>query len=65
MLRFLIIFALLGYVLYKIGAFFFKIGAVSQEIKNFKQNNGQPDRKASAPSSKVKGGEYVDFEEVK
>jgi hypothetical protein len=64
MLRFLIIFALLGYVLYKIGSFFFRIGAVSQEVKNFRRNN-EPARKASAPSSKVKGGEYVDFEEVK
>lgn len=64
MLRFFVIFALLGYVLYKIGSFFFRIGAVSQEIKNFKQN-GQPPRKATTQSSKVKGGEYVDYEEVK
>ena len=63
-MKFLIILVLLGYVLYKIGSFFYRAGAASQHMRNFqdqqRKQNGQADRK-----SKVKGGEYIDYEEVK
>ena len=67
MYKFLLIIGLLVYVFYKVGAFFFRAGAASQELKSYKQ---QQQRQANAsPSSKkkarVKGGEYVDYEEIK
>ena len=64
MWRFLIILGLLTYVIYKIGSFFFRAGAASQELKNFKQKQA-----GSKPSKdqkgKINGGEYIDYEEVK
>lgn len=72
MFKFLIIVVLIGYVLMKIGSFFFRAGAASQgrfqqprkpengnvNINSMPPNNAQ--RKGSA-----KGGEYVDYEEIK
>jgi len=66
MFKFLLILSLLVYVFYKVGSFFFRAGAASQELKNYKQ---QQQRQANASSSKkksrVKGGEYIDYEEIK
>ncbi|HCZ36992.1 MAG TPA: DUF4834 domain-containing protein [Cytophagales bacterium] len=70
-MRFLIILGLIGYVLYKVGGLFFRAGAASQQSKfqprrpqNGNVNvNSAPDRPAK--STKIKGGEYVDYEEVK
>lgn len=63
-MKFLIILALLGYVLYKIGSFFYRAGAANQQLRNFKdqqrKQNGSSTRK-----SKVNGGEYIDYEDVK
>jgi len=70
MLRLLLIFSLIFYVLYKFG--FFRI--ISQEARsqqNFdrKRTNGSVNVDASPPKEKkkgdFKGGEYVDYEEVK
>lgn len=61
MLRFLLILSLIVYVFYKIGSFFFRAGAAAQELKGFKQQRKTPEPK----KNKVKGGEYVDYEEVK
>jgi len=71
MLRFLIIMALAIYVISKIGGFFFRAGVSSQQ-------NRYPPRSPSdgkinvdaAPhkerrSGNIKGGDYVDYEEVK
>lgn len=59
MWRFLIIIGVVTYVLYKVGSFFFKIGAASQQIR-------QRDSKSKkAPDPKIKGGDYVDYEDVK
>jgi hypothetical protein len=71
MLKFLISLALIAYVFYKIGGLFFRAGAASQN------RNYQPPRdpqatantKASAKKEKgggtIKGGDYIDYEEVK
>ena len=64
MLRLIIILSLVAYVMYKVGSFFFKAGAASQELKDFKQQQN----KTNAPKNKkgkIGGGEYVDYEEVK
>jgi hypothetical protein len=66
MYKFLLIIGLLVYVFYKVGSFFFRAGAASQELKSYKQQQ----QKQANPSSKkkngrVKGGEYVDYEEIK
>jgi hypothetical protein len=62
MLRFLIILGLIVYVFYKIGKFFFRAGAAAQELKDFKQQRRTPPQ---AKKSKLNGGDYVDYEEVK
>jgi len=62
MWRLLLIFGIIGYILYKVGNFFFKIGAASQQMKDRERVN-RPDE--SAKKSKIKGGEYVDYEDVK
>jgi hypothetical protein len=63
MWRFLLIVGIIGYLLYKIGSFFFKIGAASQQMR---QNQGRTQsQQKPTPKSKIKGGDYVDYEEVK
>jgi hypothetical protein len=70
MIKFLLILGIIAYLLFKIGGFFFKAGAASQQ---FRQPSRRPDNAAhnQPPKSKVdgdghiKGGEYVDYEEVK
>lgn len=70
-MRFLIILGLIGYVLYKVGGVFFRAGAASHQgrFQARKPESGNvnvdsaPDRPAK--SGKIKGGEYVDYEEVK
>lgn len=61
--RFLLIIGLVLYVIYKIGTFFFRAGAASQELKDYKQQ--QPKTTAKAKKGKINGGEYVDYEEIK
>ncbi len=61
MLKGIIIITLAFYVFYKITSFFFKAGAASQQQQNTRFRD---DSKKSKPG-KVKGGEYVDYEEVK
>ena len=69
MLKFLIILALSLYILSKIGGFFFRAGAASQQSRTDRRPDGkihvdaQP-RKERKGSS-IKGGDYIDFEEVK
>ncbi len=67
MTRFLLILALVGYVLYKVGGIFFKAGASSQQPRQQRpQGNVNVD---SVPKKDkdghIKGGEYIDYEEVK
>ncbi len=66
MFKFLLIFSLVIYSVYKIGNMFFRAGAASQQLRN------PPPRQNTAPTPKkdkrkgsINGGEYVDYEEVK
>ncbi len=67
MLRFLIITGLITYVLYKVGGFFFRMGAASQ-ARNYPPRQSPTDFQQPKKEKKgrsIKGGEYVDYEEVK
>jgi hypothetical protein len=63
MWRFLLILGLITYIIYKVGSFFFRAGAASQELNDLKKKQNQPP--ATPRKSKLKGGDYVDYEEVK
>lgn len=68
MLKFLLIVGLILYVLYKIGSFFFRAGAASQQLRNQQRNGGAPYQRPNPEPKKdnhYKGGEYIDYEEVK
>jgi len=68
MLKFLLILGIIGYLLFKIGGFFFKAGAASQQYRQQARrpqnsvHNNPPEAKTDGH---IKGGEYVDYEEVK
>jgi hypothetical protein len=67
MLKLLLIIVITIYLLSRIGRFFFGMGASSQN-RNF---NRPPDGNVNNPNPKntskstIKGGEYIDYEEVK
>ncbi|MEJ1236601.1 hypothetical protein WBG78_00645 [Chryseolinea sp. T2] len=66
MLKFLVIFGLFLYAVYKVGSLFFRAGAASQALKeqerrNFHANNPPKGKKGR----NNKAGEYIDYEEVK
>ena len=71
MFKFLLITGIVVYLIYKVASFFFRAGAAAQQLRQ--QQNQQragfstkgAARPKNAPDSKVKGGEYIDFEEVK
>jgi len=68
MFRFLLILSIIAYLLYKIGGFFFKAGAASQQFRNQpprRQNSAHTDAAKEKRNTNIKGGEYVDYEEVK
>jgi hypothetical protein len=67
MLRILLILGIAFYLLYKIGSFFFRAGAASQQLRNQKRPTGvDPNSKQKkATHAKFKDGEYVDYEEIK
>ena len=65
MLRFLLIIGLISYVFYKIGSFFFRAGAAAQELKNYKDQQKNADSSKKTRKRGVKGGDYVDYEEIK
>ena len=69
MLRLFVIVALGLYILSKIGGFFFRIGAASQNRNSQSRRSGsninvdvnqKKDKRGT-----IKGGDYVDYEEVK
>lgn len=64
MLKFFLIVGLVLYCIYKIGTLFFKAGAASQYFRGHQKTNFDPPPKEKK-TSKFKGGEYVDYEEVK
>lgn len=71
MFKFLLILGLIVYVIYKIGSLFFRAGAASQQFRNqqqrnFQGNNARPSsQQAKKKAGDFKGGEYIDYEEVK
>ena len=68
-LKYLIILSIIIYVFYKIGSFFFRAGAASQQLRDM-QDQQRRTAEAQKNAQKVKkgklsGGEYIDYEEVK
>ena len=69
MLRLLLILALAIYILSKIGGFFFRVGAASQNRNAASRRpegnvHVDPNQKKDKRGT-IKGGDYVDYEEVK
>jgi hypothetical protein len=68
MLKLLIILALVAYILSKVGGFFFRVGAASQNRNSHQRRDGSVNVDSSQKKAKrgnIKGGDYVDYEEVK
>jgi hypothetical protein len=69
MFKFLIILGLILYIIYKIGSMFFRAGAASQQFRNQQRRNfdanSDPTAQKQKKGSKFKGGEYIDYEEIK
>jgi hypothetical protein len=66
MFKFLLIFSLIMYSVYKIGSMFFRAGAASQQFRNPPpRQNVDPSPKKDKGKGTISGGEYVDYEEVK
>lgn len=70
MFKFLLILGIIVYVIYKIGSLFFRAGAASQQFRNQQRQNfdaqPRPDPRAKkSGKGNIKGGDYVDYEEVK
>ena len=69
--RLLLVTGIIFYVIYKIGSFFFRAGAASQQLRNQQRRNfDNPQANAQPPKPKrnnndSKDGEYIDYEEVK
>ena len=70
MLKFLLILCLGLYILSKVGAFLFRAGASSQQYRTQQRKPEGKIHVDTAPrkdrkGSSIKGGDYVDYEEVK
>jgi hypothetical protein len=68
MLKFLVIIALALYILSKIGGFLFRIGAASQNRNTHSRRSGSVNADVNQKKDKrgaIKGGDYVDYEEIK
>jgi hypothetical protein len=68
MFKFLLILSIIAYLIFKIGGFFFKAGAASQQFRQQpprQQNSVNTDPTKDKKNGHIKGGEYVDYEEVK
>lgn len=67
MLKFLIILGVVAYILYKFASFFYHAGASSQRHRRRDDDTINVDPNASRKKSngKFKGGDYIDYEEVK
>jgi hypothetical protein len=68
MLKFLLIVGLILYVVYKLGTLFFKAGAASQQFRNQRpadSNQNVNGAKKKDDSRAYKGGDYIDYEEIK
>ena len=67
MFKFLLALSLIGYLLYKVGGMFFRAGAASQQFRRPQDtaSNVNANPVKDKKNSGTKGGEYVDYEEVK
>lgn len=68
MFKFLLIVGLIVYVIYKIGGLFFRAGAASQQYRNQQRADSHQNfngAKRKETSRDYKGGEYIDYEEIK
>ena len=69
MIKLLIILALAVYILSKIGGFFYRVGAASQNRNSqTRRQDGSVNVDSNPKKDKrgtIKGGDYVDYEEVK
>ncbi len=73
MLRFLLILSLIMFVVFKLGGFFFRLAAGSntnrnpQQASNRNSGNVNINRNPQQTSKNrdFKGGEYIDYEEIK
>ena len=67
MFKFLLVISIIGYVFYKVGGVFFRAGAASQQPRRPQDTtsnvNANPVKEKKSGS--IKGGEYVDYEDVK
>ncbi len=67
MFKFLLALSLIGYLLYKVGGMFFRAGAASRQFRRPQDTasnvNANPEK--NKKNDGIKGGEYVDYEEVK
>ncbi len=66
----ILIFALVIYLISKLSGFFFRVGAASQQQKNTQPRKREGSIHVDAVPKKerrgdIKGGDYVDYEEVK
>jgi hypothetical protein len=71
-MKFLIILGLIAYIFYKVGGLFFRAGAASQQTRSQyrKPENNAADaspkkEKRNGTNGTIKGGDYIDYEEVK
>lgn len=66
MFKFLVILGLIVYAIYKIGGLFFRAGAASQALKEQERRNVNANATPKPRrSGNKKGGDYIDYEEVK
>jgi hypothetical protein len=66
MFKFLLILSIIGYVFYKVGGIFFRAGAASQQPRRPQDTASNVNAKPVKEKKRgIKGGEYVDYEEIK
>ncbi|MBK5277671.1 MAG: hypothetical protein JJE09_02290 [Bacteroidia bacterium] len=67
MLKFLLALSIIGYLFYKVGGLFFRAGVASRQARRPQDtsSNVNANPVKGKKGSNIKGGEYVDFEEVK
>ncbi|MBS1491565.1 MAG: DUF4834 domain-containing protein [Bacteroidetes bacterium] len=70
MLRLLVIIALIVYILSKVSSLIFRMSSSSQQNRNFQQRRPEGSVRVDSKPRKskqgtIKGGDYVDYEEVK
>ena len=67
MFKFLLVLSIIGYLFYKVGGLFFRAGAASQQTRRPQDttSNVNANPAKDKKNGGIKGGEYVDYEEVK